>query len=420
MPGLFSNFREGFVKNSFILSGGTLISQTLVILTLPIITRIYSPEYYGVYATFLAVIASFSSVAALRFDMAIMQARHNTEANYIFLISLIALIIFSSFSLLISFSINGFFGFNLPIHIPLLFGIGLIIVGLNQSFNIYFGRQEKFYLTSISKILTSTFMILFQIIISFLFDNSLVLILGFIFGNLIAFIYLSLNFNLNKKIKIFLFHSKLKMKHILRKYKDFPAYSSFGSLMDSLSLNLPIIYVAYFHSLEVAGIFGLAYRLINIPISFVGQSISQVFYRNTVDFENKIKSFELAVKLFFVLFIIFVPFLLIIFFLGERFFQIIFGDDWSSLGDITKYLIFAAFARFCVSPLSPILLSLGNIKLGVSWQMIYLISLSTVLYFLSNSDFSLFIIIFTIHEIVLYFLYLIFILFGAIRLQRTM
>ena len=171
MLGLFSNFREGFVKNSFILSGGTLISQTLIILTLPIITRIYSPEYYGVYATFLAVIASFSSVAALRFDMAIMQARHNTEANYIFLISLISLIIFSLLSLLISFSINGFFSFNLPIHIPLFFAIGLIIVGLNQSFNIYFSRQEKFYLTSISKILISIFMILFQIIISFLFDK---------------------------------------------------------------------------------------------------------------------------------------------------------------------------------------------------------------------------------------------------------
>ena len=53
---LIAKFKESFIARSILLiTGGAVFAQVLSILMSPIITRIYTPEEYGVLTIFIAI-----------------------------------------------------------------------------------------------------------------------------------------------------------------------------------------------------------------------------------------------------------------------------------------------------------------------------------------------------------------------------
>ena len=75
--------------------------------------------------------------------------------------------------------------------------------------------------------------------------------------------------------------------------------------------------------------------------------------------------------------------------------------------------------RFSVSPLSSILSIEKNIKLGVSWQFTYLITICTTLFLFRKAEITTFLWAFVVHELFLYLLYFLIILIGANRLRGS-
>jgi len=64
--------KSDFSKNVLVLMTGTTIAQAIPIAISPILTRLYSPEDFGVFALFVAITSVFGSVANGRYDLAIM------------------------------------------------------------------------------------------------------------------------------------------------------------------------------------------------------------------------------------------------------------------------------------------------------------------------------------------------------------
>ena len=62
---------NGLVKSTGVLVGGTAFAQALTILVLPILTRLYTPDDFSLLAVYTAILAIVSSVACLRFEIAI-------------------------------------------------------------------------------------------------------------------------------------------------------------------------------------------------------------------------------------------------------------------------------------------------------------------------------------------------------------
>src|SRR3954464_573016 len=74
------------------LGGGTAGAQALILLTAPLLTRLYSPAEMGRFGVLLAFVAFTSVVVNLRFDMAIVSARTDIEADGLLAISAIVVI----------------------------------------------------------------------------------------------------------------------------------------------------------------------------------------------------------------------------------------------------------------------------------------------------------------------------------------
>ena len=63
--------RSNFAKNTMIVSAGTAFAQGMGIIFSPIITRIYTPEEYGLLAVFSSITALLVVFSSLRYQVAI-------------------------------------------------------------------------------------------------------------------------------------------------------------------------------------------------------------------------------------------------------------------------------------------------------------------------------------------------------------
>ena len=82
---------------------GTTLSQMIPIVISPILTRIYNPEDFGIYAIFLAIITILGSIISGRYELAIMLPKSDEDAINIFALGLIITFILTLLSIMILF-----------------------------------------------------------------------------------------------------------------------------------------------------------------------------------------------------------------------------------------------------------------------------------------------------------------------------
>ena len=75
-----SLIENSFIKNVVTLVAGTSIAQLIPILISPILTRIYSPEDFGLYAILIAISSICAIGSCLRYESAIVQEKDSNNA----------------------------------------------------------------------------------------------------------------------------------------------------------------------------------------------------------------------------------------------------------------------------------------------------------------------------------------------------
>ena len=89
-----------FVRSVILVAGGTAGAQAIAMAFMPFITRLYSPEIFGLLGAFIAITAVVSPIAALAYPVAIVLPESDDEAKSLAKLSiLIALIIASILAL---------------------------------------------------------------------------------------------------------------------------------------------------------------------------------------------------------------------------------------------------------------------------------------------------------------------------------
>ena len=408
------------VKNIATLITGTTVAQVIPIAISPILTRIYSPKDFGVLTLYVSICAVFSVIATLRYELAIVQPKDNQDAKSIVIISFILVTIVSFICLILALLYNYLdlkilHDKNIAVWLYLI-PLSVFCMGVYNISNYWLLRESRYKDMSKSKMIQGTSLSISQVSLGAMKNGGL--IFGYLIGQTIStfFIFKRSNSSL-KKVK----NPTIKIcKENLKKYKAMPLYSAPGAFADNFSTQLPIFTITYIFGSYATGIFGLTFRILNMPASLVSQAISQVVYKKVID-QNHNKNQEYLLifvfKVFLSLLILVTPFATIIWFFGEDIFGFIFGIEWRQAGSMASILIIAIVLRFAVSPLSTILAIDSNIILGVSWQFCYLVTLSCTLWFFRNHSLESFLWAFVVHEVSLYIVYFITILIGVKRLQ---
>jgi O-antigen/teichoic acid export membrane protein len=92
--------KSNFTKHVLILVSGTVIAQAISILVTPILTRLYTPEEFGLFAIFVAISSVLGSIANGRFELALLLPKVDKNAFEVFKLGLIINIVYTCIILL--------------------------------------------------------------------------------------------------------------------------------------------------------------------------------------------------------------------------------------------------------------------------------------------------------------------------------
>jgi len=348
--------RSEFSRNVLTLMTGTTIAQAIPIAISPILTRIYTPEDFGVFALYMAIASIISVIATGRYEMAIMLPKEEEDVKSIVKLVMILLSIVTFITFLMVFFLNqaitNLFE-NPEISNWLYFlPISIFLVGLYQVYNYLLIREKNFKRLSTNKIIVSTTNASTQLGYGFAVSNGF----GLLFGNIIGYI-ISIYFIIRSKVVNKYFHFKdNSIKEVAKEYQNFPKYDVPSVLLNVVANQLPLLALGKFFGLGVVGFYALMYKVLMMPIGLLSGTVLDVFkQRATEDYNKYGNCKDIYIKTFKSLVLLgIVPFTILGIFAPEIF-AFVFGENWRIAGEFAQIMVPMLFLSFIISPLSYLL-----------------------------------------------------------------
>lgn len=348
-------FKSKFVKNVLTLMTGSIIAQAIPIAITPILTRLYLPEDFGIFALFLAITAVTGTIANAQYEQAIILPKEDCDAlNLVVLgvfitvgisIVLLLVIVFFSNDIINLLGNNG----NIKNWLYLV-PVSTLLVGIFNSLKFFNIRKKKFKNVSVSLVSRSTSLSILQVLLGLISIGPLGLILAQIIsyftGNMILFRTI-------KESKYQNIITKENIKKQAGKYKKFPIYSLPSIFINSVYLNSLNFLISTMFTITTLGFYALTQRMVETPLGIIGNSFRQVYFQQASEaYSNNKNMNKLFVKIFKKLLLISIPIFTVLFFIAEPLFEFVFGEEWRIAGAYAKIIIPLAAIRFVSSPLS--------------------------------------------------------------------
>jgi len=401
--------KSEFSRNVLTLMTGTSIAQAIPIAISPILTRIYTPEDFGMFALYMSVASIVSVVATGGYEYAIMLPKKDSDALYLVILSLFMTFIISLLVFFIIFIFNEDitnFLENEEISNWLYFvPLTVFLTGLYQSFNYWGNRKKAYKILAFSKITQSTTTAISNLGIGIAYMGGQGLIWGMILGQISSTVLLVKN-SMPLKIERV---NKIKIVALAKKYVDFLRFSTFSSILNSLSFNLFSILLSKLFSSSILGFYHLVFRVLTLPSTLIGSSISQVYFEEATRQKNKYgNNYTIFIvtlkKLLFISIVIYLP----MYFYIEDLMIFVFGKEWKISGEIAKILIPLMCIRFVSSVLSTTLITYERQKSGLFINFLLALNI-VILVFISyiyHLDYISFFYLYMVVSSILYFIFL--------------
>ncbi|MGY6521262.1 MAG: lipopolysaccharide biosynthesis protein [Mongoliitalea sp.] len=344
------------MKNVITLMTGTSIAQAIPIALSPILTRIYSPQEFGLYALYVGLATILGVVATGRYELAIMLPEDDEDALQIvglsslisLIVSVVVLLIVLFFGELIALMLGNGELYSWLFFLP----ITIFLTGFYQSLNYWFNRKKDFKQLAKNRVLQNTSTGFTQVPLGYININGFGLLFGTIFGQFVTTFLLAKNF-LKIVPDFFSYLSKHNFQKIAGRYINFPKYDVSTALLNSASMYAPNILFTTFFGATFSGFFYLTQRVLQAPITLISSSVLDVFK------EEASKSFRelgnakfIFMRTFKWLFFISIFPTAVIYIFIEDLFLFFFGSDWETAGLYAKILTPALAIRFIANPLS--------------------------------------------------------------------
>lgn len=349
--------KNDFVRSVTVLMSGTMLSQMAIILVTPILTRIYGPEEFGVYAVYTAILYTVSIIASLHYETAIPLPKEDSDSINIMVVALIILcgtILFISLCMIL-FLQPLIDLFRIQNFATYLYGLPLSILGLGmfQVFQLWALRQEKYSNIAKGRVRMNITQISSQVGLGIISNTGGFLIAGEVLGRMIG--GLGLAYSFKKDILTSINHiSWKKIKSMAIRYKNFPLISSWSSVLEGLSNHIPTFFIAGTLGVKAAGWYLIAGRILALPEAILGYSVKQVYLAKAAkllhqSFSEFLMLFWTTVKKLILIACIVFTFISI---LSPSVFPIVFGNEWKEAGTYVLCMCVLYFIQFIVVPIS--------------------------------------------------------------------
>ena len=354
-------------RNVLKLLSSKVATQILSFATAPIIARLYSPDDFGIRQLFMSISTVIVVITCLRYELSIPLGKDKKEASASFTLSLFFTLIFTLVVLAVvpflKEKISQWFKSpELEVFLWLL-PISVFIGGLGSSLSYWAAREGRFGAMAWSGFGSASGGNLITIVWAVIIGASVTGLFAGYFASVAVGILLLLVFLIRKLI------SDIKNSHfnfetiwtVAKRHKKFPIFSTWSGLLNTVSVQLPPIILGLYFSTTVVGYYSLGYRLVSLPMSMLGSSISQVFFPTAAKEYNETGTLSKIVSNMFRRLVQIGVFPIVALgFLGATLFGFLFGQKWIEAGVYTQILAVWFFFMFISSPLGTIFFVLNR------------------------------------------------------------
>jgi O-antigen/teichoic acid export membrane protein len=353
------------IKNMAKLATGAGIAKIIALMATPIITRIYSPEHFGVLSIFTSIVGVLVPLGTLRYSMAIPLPRSDGMATNLTILCLLFLIFLAAIIFFL------FWLFATPILSLLsmeqllpwwwLIPIAIAGTGLYELLSNWAIREKTYGPLAKTQVTQRVIGSGVKIGLGLAGFMPFGLLVGQIFAQSGGIISLTKVFWKKFKENIHFVNQK-RIVFLLRWYSDFPKFRLPSQVLMTLVTKTPMFYFAWHFGADTTGQFGLAMSILLLPMFLFGQSTGKAYYGEISKIGRKkhqeiLKVTKSLTKKLFLVSII--PFSILLFF-GPWLFQIVFGNPWKEAGVFSSILAINLLTMFVANPITHALTVFGK------------------------------------------------------------
>lgn len=372
-----------YARNVLTLMTGTSVAQAIPIAVSPILTRIYGPEQFGLFALFMAVVSIVGVLVTGRYEQAIVLPKHDRDAMQV--VALSVLLSFGLSCLLLVVVVI----FNTPIAVffgnrdlaPWLYWVPLstMLTGVYQSLNYWSNRKSQYKRLAISRTLQSGCTSGGQLAGGGVGTGGLVG--GQMAGQLLS--VLALAYIIWQEDRKFI--SGIRRARIVilaKKYINFPKFLILAHGFNTASSQMPVMLLGALFSASSAGFYNLTQRVLGAPITLVSGALGDVFRQEASHaYAHHGNCREVYLRTLRRLILISVLPFSVFYFIAPDFFSWVFGNEWRIAGEYACILTPMFFLRFVVSPLSSVFIVAEAQRLDLLWQILLFVMVVVSLLF---------------------------------------
>lgn len=360
------------------LVSGQVIAQSMVLITTPILSRLYDATAYGQFAIVSSTATILCSVAQLGLFSAIMLPQDDYEAKKVFstgfwLQFLIITLTIAAVIAMMPFFLLFNVGIPYIIAVILLY-IHMLLTNFLNMMRIYMNRKKLYKVLFWNSLITSLVTICIAIPLGIVGVGFIGLMSSAIISSIICSAQMLYKANPFTKIRI------VDCKEIIKKYKDFIIYQFPANLVATVSLQIPNQALNRGFGASVLGSYSMSYKVFNLPSNLIASPINTIYFKTAVEYHREGKdlaqfTFSLVTK---IMLLAFVPLVVLLCF-GEQIFAFVLGDYWREAGLIAAILGIQFVLEFCGICTSYCRVSLGRQKINLTMSIVQVIIVSVSL-----------------------------------------
>lgn len=374
LPALQELLRSRVFQGVATLTAGSGAAHLMAAAAAPAITRLYTPEDFGILAAFTALVGLLTSIGSLGYERAIPLPPKETQA-----LSLVAL------CALISAFIAVIFLIGILYSTPMIFerfGIASLekyiwlvapacfLIPLYEALTYYAARTKTFTRLAWTKIYQGAGMVACQIGWGLSIGGPLGLLLGDLAGRALGISSLGRPLVPQIAASPSILYPR-SLRQVASRFWRFPILTLPSTLLNRAASSLPKLIMAGVFPPAILGHLMLADWLLHVPTSLLGQNLARVYIgefskrRRTSPQSSKFLLRKFIVGLFV---LAFGP-VLAVYFLSPIIFRFFFGTQWELAGQFARVLTPAILLQFVVSPVSPTLFLSERQGLQLAWDI---------------------------------------------------
>jgi teichuronic acid exporter len=377
----FNKVRKKITSSSYLIDislqgSGSAIAQVIGVLSMPILTRLYTPAQFGVLNIFVTVVSFLTIIVSWRFEYFIVLPKKDASGIKMFkfilfygLIAVSALTIAAYFfgdqiAKLLSFEDLSTWMIFIPIT-ALFISLSVAIQQLVQ-------RSQKYLQTGLSEVVNKVGYFSFALVGYYAFAGTFGLMLATAFGLALKISWLA--FSDRKLLVPKEKHDEESIYQVLNDYKKASFSFSLAGILQIVAGYVPIFIISKYYGSATLGQWALVTSTLYLPTSVIGTAIGQVY------FQRAAKLFSEGEKIRYIwlstvktLTLIAIPTFSAIALLSPWGFPILFGAEWKDAGSYASVFSIAAAASFVSSPLDRTCLIVNVWQYPFIWNTIRMI-----------------------------------------------